>query len=184
MKEPDPIERRYVLHFNESVRGLSQGAPVTIFGLQVGEVTEVSLNFDRKTLVFRPRVVITFFPERVIAELPTGERTRMGKTMAEMAPEERIRMLRRIVEEQGLRAQLRTGSLITGELYVAFEYFPDAPKVKIDWTKDPLELPVVPGSLASIEAKLGSILTKIDKMPLDAIGARRAGPRSRRSTRR
>jgi paraquat-inducible protein B len=91
--------------------------------------------------------------------------------MVEMAPEERIRMLRRIVEDQGLRAQLRTGSLITGELYVAFEYFPDAPKVKVDWTKDPLELPVVPGSLASIEAKLGSILTKIDRLPLDAIGA-------------
>ena len=59
-----------------------------------------------------------------------------------------MRMLRRIVEEQGLRAQLRTGSLLTGEMYVAFEYFPNAPKVKIDTTRDPLELPVVPGGLA------------------------------------
>jgi paraquat-inducible protein B len=87
-----------------------------------------------------------------------------------MGEETRVGQLRRIVEQQGLRAQLRTGSLLTGELYVAFEYFPDAPKAKIDWTKDPLELPVVPGSLASIEAKLTSILSKIDKVPLDAIG--------------
>jgi len=87
-----------------------------------------------------------------------------------MSTEARLRMLRRIVEEQGLRAQLRTGSFITGELYVAFEYFPNAPKPKIDWTRDPLELPVVPGGLASIEAKLSSILAKIDNMPLDAIG--------------
>jgi paraquat-inducible protein B len=170
MKEPDPVERRYVLRFNESVRGLSTGAPVTLFGLQVGEVTEVGLVFDRKTTAFRPRVVITFYPDRLIADLPTGQRTRT-RAMTEMSPEERIRILRRIVEEQGLRAQLRTGSLITGELYVAFEYFSDAPKVKVDWTQDPLELPVVPGSLANIEAKLGSILTKIDKLPLDAIGA-------------
>jgi paraquat-inducible protein B len=83
----------------------------------------------------------------------------------------RLRMLRRIVDERGLRGQLRTGNLLTGELYVAFEYFPDAPKVKLDWSREPLELPVVPGGLATIEAKLGSILTKIDNMPLDAIGS-------------
>jgi paraquat-inducible protein B len=170
MKEPDPVERRYALYFNESVRGLSIGAPVTLFGLQVGEVTDVGLTYDAKTTVFRPRVIVTFFPDRLVAALPTGQRTRTGKTMAEMTPEERIRIMRRVVEDQGLRAQLRTGSLLTGELYVAFEYFPDAPKVKVDWSKDPLELPVMPGSLASIEAKLGSILNKIDRLPLDAIG--------------
>ena len=170
MKEPDPVERRYVLHFNESVRGLSMGAPVTLFGLQVGEVTDVGLTYDPKTSVFRPRVIVTFFPDRLVAALPSGQRTRAGKPMTEMSPEERMRVLSRIVEDQGLRAQLRTGSLLTGELYVAFEYFPGAPKVKIDWSKDPLELPVVPGSIASIEAKLGSILDKIDRLPLDAIG--------------
>jgi paraquat-inducible protein B len=170
MKEPTLLERRFVLYFNESVRGLSVGAPVTLFGMQVGEVTEVGLTFNARTGTFRPRVVITFLPDRVIADLPTGQRTRAGKSLAELPPEERTQLLRRVVEDQGLRGQLRTGSYLTGELYVAFEYFPDAPKVKVDWAKDPLELPVVPGSLASIEAKLGNILTKIDKLPLDAIG--------------
>jgi len=91
--------------------------------------------------------------------------------LADLPPEERQQLLRRVIEEQGLRGQLRTGSYLTGELYVAFEYFPDAPKVKVDWSKDPLELPVVPGSLASIEAKLGNILTKLEKLPLDAISS-------------
>ncbi len=160
-----------MLHFNESVRGLSIGAPVTLFGLQVGEVTDVGLTFDRKTPVFRPRVIITFFPERIVADLPTGRTdSRRQSHGGDELPKRESRMLRRIVEDQGLRAQLRTGSLITGELYVAFEYFPNAPKVKIDWSKDPLELPVVPGSIASIEAKLGSILDKVDRLPLDAIG--------------
>ena len=169
MKQPDPVERRYVLYFNESVRGLSVGAPVTLFGLTVGEVTNIGLTFDPATLIFRPRVLITFFPDRLIGQMSAHQQASTGKIMTEMNAETRLRMLRRIVEERGLRAQLRTGSFITGELYVAFEYFPSAPKPKIDWTKDPLELPVVPGGLATLEAKLSSILTKIDAMPLDAI---------------
>jgi paraquat-inducible protein B len=91
--------------------------------------------------------------------------------MAEMSKDARLRMVRQIVEERGLRAQLKSGNLLTGEMFVAFEYFPNAPKVKMDLTRDPLELPVVPGGLATIEAKLSSILTKIDNMPLDAIAA-------------
>jgi paraquat-inducible protein B len=169
MKQPDPVERRYVLHFNESVRGLSIGAPVTLFGLPVGEVTSIGLTFDPKTLVFRPRVLITFFPDRLVAELAPREQA-TGKAITELTPEARLRVLRRIFEEQGLRAQLQTGSLLTGQLYVAFEYFPNSPKVKIDWTRDPLELPVVPGAFANIQAKLNSILTKVDNMPLNAIG--------------
>jgi len=169
MKEPTLMERRFVLYFNESVRGLSVGAPVTLYGMQVGEVTEVGLTFNQKTVSFRPRVVVTFLPERVVADLPTGERTRAGKSLADLPAEDRMQMLRRVVEDQGLRAQLRTGSYVTGELYVAFEYFPDAPKAKVDWAKDPLELPVVPGALASIEAKLNSVLSKVDQLPLDSI---------------
>jgi paraquat-inducible protein B len=171
MKQPDPVERRYVLHFNESVRGLAVGAPVTLYGLRVGEVTEVGLSFDRRTLDFRPRVLITFFPDRLIAQLGPRQKAATGRALDEISEEARLRLVRRIIEERGLRAQLRTGSYLTGELYVAFEYFPDAPKVKLDWSHEPLELPVVPGGLANIEKKLTSILNKVDAMPLDAIAA-------------
>jgi paraquat-inducible protein B len=107
----------------------------------------------------------------VIGRLSGKQRISTNQKLAGMTPEARIRMLRRIVEQQGLRAQLRTGSFLTGEMFVAFEYFPNAPKPKIDWTKDPLELPVTPGGLANIETKLASILTKVDNMPLDAIAS-------------
>jgi paraquat-inducible protein B len=170
MKQPDPVERRFVLYFNESVRGLSIGAPVTVYGLRVGEVTQVGLHFDATKRVFRPRVLITFFPDQLIARMAQRPQSANAKTLLEMDAEGRSRLLRQMVEERGLRAQLRTGSFITGELYVAFEYYPNEPKPKIDWTQDPLELPVVPGGFATLEAKLGSILTKIDNMPLNAIG--------------
>jgi paraquat-inducible protein B len=171
MKQPDPVERRYVLNFNESVRGLSVGAPVTLYGLRVGEVTDVGLSLDPEKLVFHPRVLITFFPDRVVASMSQGGQATIGKAMSGASDKDRLRMLRRIVDERGLRAQLKTGSYLTGELYVAFEYFPDAPKPKLDWNRDPLELPVVPGGLANLEAKLNSILGKIDAMPLDAIAS-------------
>jgi paraquat-inducible protein B len=169
MKVPDPIERRFVVYFDESVRGLSVGAPVTMYGVRVGEVAEVGLSLDPATQAIRPRVLITFFPERLIGRLAAQQQA-TGKSLVETTAEGQLRNLRRQVEERGLRAQLKTGSLLTGELYVAFEYFPNAPKVKLDASKDPLELPVVPGGLANIEAKLSSILTKIDNMPLNAIG--------------
>jgi paraquat-inducible protein B len=170
MKQPDPLARRFALVFDESVRGLSVGAPVTLYGLPVGEVASVGMSIDPKTKAFRPRVLFTFFPERLVGQLGRQQQAE-GKAMETASAEERVRRIRYQVEARGLRAQLRTGSFLTGELYVAFEYFPDAPKVKLDLSQDPIELPAVPGGLANLEAKLSSILTKIDNMPLNAIGS-------------
>ena len=169
MKQPESISRRYVLYFNETVRGLSVGAPVMLFGLPAGEVTDVGLTLDPATMVFRPRVLITFFPERLVARMSSREKA-TGKALAEASLAARTQLVRRIVEERGLRAQLRSGNLLTGQLFVALDYFPDSPKPKIDWTQDPLELPAVPSALPDLEAKLASILAKLDNLPLESIG--------------
>jgi paraquat-inducible protein B len=76
-----------------------------------------------------------------------------------------------MVEQRGLRAQLRSGSLLTGQLYVAFDLFPDAPRATIDWSREVPVLPVVPSTLPDLEAKLTSIIAKLDKLPYEAIGA-------------
>ena len=70
----------------------------------------------------------------------------------------------------GVRAQLRSGSLLTGALYVAIDFFPDAPPATLDWSETPAAFPTVPGELEAIEANLASIVKKIDEMPLKAIG--------------
>ncbi|MCI0429446.1 MAG: MlaD family protein, partial [Rhodospirillales bacterium] len=170
MKQPEAIARRYVLNFTESVQGLEAGTPVTLFGLPVGEVTEVGLSFDPATQVIKPNAHITFYPERAIERLSSQEKA-ASQSVAGQSAETRLKMVRHAVEDLGLRAQLRSGNLLTGQLYVAFEYFPKEPKPQIDWSQDPLELPVVRGGIADMEAKLDSILTKIDNMPIDAIGA-------------
>ena len=47
---------------------------------------------------------------------------------------------------------------------------PERAQAKIDWSQDLPELPVVPSTVPDIEAKLDSIIAKLDKLPLDAIG--------------
>jgi len=169
MKQPLSISAHYVLYFNESLRGLSAGAPVTFLGLQAGEVTDVGLDFDPKTLNIRGRVEIVSYPELLLSRL-RGEQSAMGKNLTR-TEQQRHAIMQKLVETKGVRAQLRSGSLLTGQLYVALDFFPNAPKVKIDWSSDHVELPVMPSTVQDLEAKLTGILAKIDKLPVEAIGA-------------
>jgi paraquat-inducible protein B len=168
MKQPESISAHYVLHFNESLRGLSVGAPVTLFGLPAGEVTDVGIDIDPATRNIRGRVEIVTYPERLIARL-SAKQAAAGETL-DQSVQERHAFVRAMVEKRGLRAQLRSGNLLTGQLYVAFDFFPNALKAKIDWNRDPTELPVVPSTVSDIEAKLTGIVAKLDKLPLEAIG--------------
>ncbi len=168
MKQPESVSARYVLYFNESLRGLSVGAPVMLLGLPAGEVTAVGLDFDRATSNVRGRVEIVSYPERLLARMtpePTARREAFLRSTVE-----RHAFLQHLIEQRGLRAQLQTGSLLTGQLFVALDYFPDAPRVKVDWTPDVPVLPVVPSTLPDVEAKLTNIMAKLDKLPLEAIG--------------
>ncbi len=170
MKAPDATARRYALYFKESLRGLAVGAPVTLLGLPAGEVTSIGLEFDEAKANVRPRVVITFFPERLMAYASTKADAR-GIAPALKDEQKRRAFLRRLIEDRGLRGQLKSGSLLTGQLYVAFDYYPKAPKVKVNLSQEEPELPVVPGTLVELEEKVGSIVDKIDKLPLEAIAS-------------
>lgn len=168
MRQPEAIARHYVLYFNESLRGLSVDAPVTLLGLTAGAITAVGLDVDPATLNIRGRVEVTFFPERIIARLSQKEAA-VTETIVR-SDKERHAFVQQMVEKRGLRAQLRSGSLLTGQLYVALDYFPNAPKGTIDWSQDPTELPTVPSLVPDLEAKLTSVLAKLEQFPYQAIG--------------
>jgi len=168
MKQPEAIARHYVAYFDDSLRGLSVGAPVTLLGLPAGEVTDVGIDLDPKTLSLRGRVEIVTYPDRVVARLQTAQ-TATGKDIVRSEQQSRA-FFQRLIEERGLRAQLRSGSLITGQLYVAFDFFPDAEKAEIDWTQEIPVVPTVPATLPNLEAKITGILAKLDKIPYEAIG--------------
>ena len=169
LKAPEAMAQRYTLNFTEPLKGLSVGAPVTFLGLSAGEVTAVGLSIDAKTANIRPRVEITFYPHRLVAYASAADEAEAAAAFAKGA-EARHGFLKRLVEERGLRGQLKSGSLITGQLYVAFEYFPGVPRAKVDWKAETPVLPVVSSDLLEIEARINSILEKVDKLPLAAIG--------------
>jgi len=167
MKQPDPRERRFVLYFTESLDGIEPGSPVKFLGIAVGEVTRVGIAVDPRTRRLRGRLELTFSPERVIERLPSTQ-VAQAKSV-DRSTERRAAVLKDMVMRQGLRARLRIASFVTGQRYVAFEYIEHPAPARVDWSREPLELPVAPGVLPALEEKLAALLDKLDALPLQEI---------------
>ena len=161
MRDPDGQPVHVVMRFNQSLRGLSQGAPIDFRGIVLGNVTGIGIEYDPKTLTFQMPVTMDIYPGR------------LGKRFAASVPpndaEAGQELLQQLVAN-GLRGQLRTGNLLTGQLYVALDLFPKAAKAKVDVTGDPVELPTVPNTLDELQLQVADIAKKLDKIPFDEIG--------------
>ena len=81
-------------------------------------------------------------------------------------PEDDILMLGNAVKN-GLRATLKTGSLLTGALYVDFDYYPTENAAELSYKSDFPVVPTLSSGFAQFEVKIASILDKIDGLPLD-----------------
>ena len=162
MKEHDAIVDKYVLNFKESVRGLTVGAPIDFRGIVIGEVSAINTHFDPATKEFSIPVEVSIFPERLIS------RDDSGSTIAAI-PSKRKEFADYLVKK-GLRAQLRTASLLTGQLYIAIDFFPSAPKATVDWRTKTPQLPTVPGNLQGLQDSITSLVAKLNKIPFEGIG--------------
>ena len=151
-------KNRWLLYFNSDVRGLKSGAPVELNGIQIGSVLDVNLEFDVEKVSFSVPVLIETEGERIKAK---------GK-MPEGAAEQRVMDY---LVFKGLRAQLKTGSLITGKLLVALELHPDAPPAAINWDGMYPVLPTVPTAMEEITTSLTQLLKKLEKLPFEQIGS-------------
>jgi paraquat-inducible protein B len=149
----------FVLFFDESVRGLSPGAPVEFRGIQMGEVIDIKPEIDFKKNKIKIPVIVAAQPERI---------SFIGKLPEKVTRETLVDHL----VEKGLRAQLRTGNLLTGQLYVALDLFPDAKPAKIvrDGKYGFLEFPTTPTQFEEIGSKVTQLVAKIEKIPIDQIG--------------
>ncbi len=145
----------YILHFNESIRGLSVGAPVEFRGIKIGQVVDIKAEFNQVTLTPQITVLIETEPERweTIGETRVGHKTEIETLVA-----------------KGLRAQLKTGSLLTGQLFIDMDFHPDAPKKQVLYGEKFSELPTIPAPLQIITARVNSLLSKIETVPIEQIG--------------
>lgn len=154
---------RFQLRFEHTLHGLNVGAPVEFSSVRIGRVTSVELDYNPEGYRFPTIVDIEVYPSRmghVLEKLPepTGD-TDLNTVI-----------FTREMIAHGLRAQATSSSLLTGQLYISLDFIPDAPKVKFDATKRPVELPTVNGGLTILQDQLTDIARKINKMPLDQIG--------------
>ena len=149
----------WLLHFDGSVRGLAVGAPVELQGIKIGEVTDITLEFDQQKMAFRIPVLVEVEPERI----------KFIARETEPSPLDRKRGMN-ILVEKGLRVQLKTGSLLTGQLLVSLDMYPDAPPAKINWDGRYPELPTIPTPMEEITRSVTRIVEKFEKLPLEQIG--------------
>lgn len=161
MREPDGAPVRVVMYFNQSLRGLSVGAPVDFRGIVLGQVTDIGIEYDAKAHNFTMPVTMDLYPLRL------SRRTR-GEAPEPHTPQSQ-ELIKRLVA-RGLRGQLRNGNLITGQLYIALDIFPKAGPAKIDLDHEPLELPTVPNSLEELQQQVADITKKLNQIPFDKIG--------------
>ena len=73
--------------------------------------------------------------------------------------------------ERGLRAQLKSGNLLTGELLVDLDFHPDSPPAKLDRSGTYPEIPAVPAQLEALEASVTAVLNKLAALPLPELVA-------------
>nr|WP_318382130.1 intermembrane transport protein PqiB [uncultured Enterobacter sp.] len=148
----------YLMFFKDSIRGLQAGAPVEFRGIRLGTVSKVpvtvpglrqGLNHD-----YRIPILIRIEPERLSRQLG-GE-----------IPDVQAHMKSLI--DQGLRATLKTGNLVTGALYIDMDFDPKAkPVTGIREFGGYQIIPTTSGGLAQIQQRLMDTLDKINNLPLN-----------------
>ncbi|HEX7551214.1 MAG TPA: MlaD family protein [Candidatus Methylomirabilis sp.] len=140
---------RYVMFFDSSVEGLNVGAPVRFRGVKIGQVSRIEAQWGAQWIE-----VIVDIDSRTLR----GGREHSVKEFQEG--------FEQAIKKNGLRAQLRSESLLTGQLFVAVDLFPDTP-IKLSGL-DPSfpEIPVVPTTLQVFQQRVEKVLESLASLPL------------------
>jgi len=160
---PDGPPLRVRMVFEQAQRGLSPGAPVDMLGLELGTVRSVTLMAPEVGQRFPVEVLADVYPLRL-----GGVRSKFVPPKGGLGSAD-AQFIKRAVEG-GLRAQVRTGNLLTGQLYVALDFMPKEPKVTFDSAALPPTLPTVRGTLSDLQPQLAEIVARIGKVKFDEIG--------------
>ncbi len=148
-------KRPWLLHFDGSVRGLQVGAPVEFRGIKLGEVVDIAAEYNPETLEVTIPVVIEIEPERL--------------TSLEVVDSQEPLVVAKKMIARGLRAKLEVGSLLTGQLYVDLEFYPDAPKKELIVTGKYPEMPTLSSTMDQFKSTATSLLAQIRQLPLEEI---------------
>ena len=145
--------QRFVLFFEGSVNGLTVGSPVKLRGVEVGTVREVNALADETRKDILNEVVIEVDPARI-------KRVGPSVGVAERA---------KLLVENGLRARLDLQSLVTGQLYIGLDFYPNAP-LRLAGRESPYpELPTIPSVSEEVADTARAFIARLQELPLEEI---------------
>ena len=146
----------FVAKFTGSVSGLKAGAPVTLRGLKIGEVSSVSLVFDHALDNVVAPVHFTLEPGRIaMLDLPTD-----GNLDARM----------RELVKRGLRVKLKSGNILTGSKQLAMDIYQDAGSGELGKEGDAYVSPGLGGGSDDVATAATDLVNRLSDIPFESIG--------------
>jgi len=148
--------KTFVLYFQGNAKGLNIGAPASFRGVKIGAVTDIQLLFDKSTDEVYVGVVAELEDDAFHEfESQSGVDKAAGKDGISY-----------IIKELGLRAKLATLSLVTGQLYVEFDFYPDTPVQMYGFDFPYEEFPTLPSTMEELQGTLHELLKTARALPL------------------
>ncbi len=151
-------KEKWKLVFKGSVRGLEPDAPVEIKGMVLGRVVSVELEFGKDRSDLAIVVMIETEPERFAGETGFPDKEAQRKFVDNLVT-------------QGLRAQLKTGNLLTGALFVNLDFHPQLPPAKMVWDEKYPVFPTISQSSEELMSAVGQVVEKLKAFPVEEIGS-------------
>lgn len=159
----------YTAVFTDSVRGLAVGAPVEFKGFVIGEVASLGIRFDREAGGFAFPVKLHIYRDTAatVASREANPR-RPEEGNGARFPIERLLSGRSV--DRGLRAQLRSANLLTGQRYVAIDFFPEHRGEKLAGLGEgQREIPTVRDAFGELQAQVARIANRLEAVPFEKL---------------
>ena len=155
LRDPRSEQVVYVADFSSNLRGVEAGTAVELEGMEIGQVRDAQLSYDEKRHTLTTLVTIEIDPDRIqILNLP-----RPANASANEVAQQWIETL----VSHGLRAQVSTANLLTGNKIVALDMVTNAKPAKVQHSGQYVELPTASsGDISDILATLRSVLKNVD----------------------
>ena len=158
-----PIVVPMKLYFDNGVSGLSKDAPVEFKGLRLGTVTDIGVDIDIKKNEIATFAKILIEPNRLPVKAAWPE---LNENM-------RMKLTNEFFEgmiAKGMRAQLKTGNLLTGKSLVSLDFFPNASVAPVKYANGVLLLPTMPETITGVMGEIANIMAKLETIPIEKIG--------------
>ena len=147
----------FLTTFQGSVRGLAVGAPVEVYGIQVGSVTGIKLSFDPTGKESHVEVRFDVQPERILTEKEIDQASPFETTQA--------------MVKRGLRMQLHTANYLTGQMVLGMDFVANAKTEEAKVMPDGrIYVPGMAGGLDGIASNISDLTQKLSSIPFEQIG--------------